>query len=63
LKFAIYKSSDDIHTPAGSVRGRMHVALDAMKSLSEVRTLDFIHLKSQLKEQAIFYKHHQVGSN
>lgn len=57
-EFAIYKGA--LHG-AGAVRcGGSQLDLDAMKALCEVRTLDFIDLKSQLEEQAGLENHHQV---
>ncbi|HAT8179037.1 TPA: F-box protein [Legionella pneumophila] len=62
VDFAIYRSPRG--RSCGGLRRFWHVGyvadLDAMKALCEVRTNDFINLKSQLEEQAGLEYHHQV---
>jgi hypothetical protein len=62
VDFAIYKglaarARGDAEAPR--VRGGTR-DLDAMTALCEVRTQDFINLKSQLEEQASLEYHHQL---
>ncbi len=63
VDFAIYKGSLWWH-PCGNERAVAAMAcgdLVAMKALCEVRTNDFIDLKSQLKDQMTPDNHHQVS--
>jgi hypothetical protein len=62
VDFAIYKARAWLWVFAGgAIRGESaSFDLDAMTALCEVRTQDFINLKSQLEEQASLEYHHQV---
>ncbi|KTD53493.1 hypothetical protein Lsan_3903 [Legionella santicrucis] len=62
VDFAIYKGPLLWFRSLGCARGpHASLDLDAMTALCEVRTQDFINLKSQLEEQASLEYHHQVA--
>jgi hypothetical protein len=61
VDFAIHKGSRFLFAGGcGAARGAGGRDSDAMTALCEVRTQDFINLKSQLEEQASLEYHHQV---
>ncbi|KTD64266.1 hypothetical protein Lspi_1073 [Legionella spiritensis] len=60
VDFAIYKGRGAARRRVG-LCGAARRDLDAMKALCEVRTNDFIDLKSQLENQMTLDNHHQVS--